>query len=52
MLCCLSEAENLSLQRALPCIGEQLPRIGQRVTALAEQSGNSHPSWYKVEVNK
>ena len=52
VLCCLSEAEDFSLERALPCIGEQLRRIGHRVTAVAQRTGNSHPSWYKVEVTR
>jgi hypothetical protein len=52
VLCCLSEAEGFGLERALPCIGEQLRRIGHRVTALGARSGNNHPAWYKVEVKR
>lgn len=52
IVCCLSEAEDFPTKRALPCIGDQLRRISHRVTAVAARSGNSHPSWYKVEVAK
>jgi hypothetical protein len=52
VLCCVSETEEFSLRRALPCLGEQLRRIGHRVTALAERSGNNAPNWYAVEVKK
>jgi hypothetical protein len=39
------------LDKPLYWVGESLKRIGQRVMAL-EQSGNSAPNWYSVEVTK
>ncbi len=50
ILCCLSEAESIRLERALSYIGDQLRRIGYRVMALAPTSANQAPDWYKVEV--
>jgi hypothetical protein len=52
VLCCLSESEEFGLERALPCIGEQLRRLGHRVMALGALSGNSTPDWYAVEVTR
>jgi hypothetical protein len=52
VLCCLSEAEAFALDRALPCVGEQLRRIARRVSALAPTSANQLPDWYKVEVKR
>ncbi len=52
VLCGLSEVEEYGLQRALPCVGEQLRRLGHRVTALATRSGVNSPAWYRVEVKK
>jgi hypothetical protein len=42
---------DMPLDRSLYWVGESLKRIGQRVMAL-DQSGNSAPNWYAVEVKK
>lgn len=39
------------LDKPLYWVGESLKRLGRRVMAL-DQSGNSAPNWYAVEVKK
>jgi hypothetical protein len=41
----------MSLDKPLYWVGESLKRLGNRVMAL-DQSGNSAPNWYAVEVKK
>jgi hypothetical protein len=52
VLCCVSENEQYPIERALPCLGDQLRRISNRVAALAPRGGNNAPDWYKVEVKR
>jgi hypothetical protein len=52
VLCCVSENEQYPVERALPCLGDQLRRISNRVAALAPRGGNNAPDWYRVEVKK
>jgi hypothetical protein len=52
VLCCVSDNEQWPVERALPCLADQLRRISHRVGALGPRAGNNAPDWYRVEVKR